>query len=164
VSRSLRARFAGFTLIELLVVIGVIAILSTVATPSFIGIIAKHRAKATASDLHLALVKARSEALKRNVTVKINPNASGWAQGWTIQDENSTGCSSSTPCVIESYPAPKGVAITGGPTNVEYQSSGRVKGSTAPSFLITSSSVATVQRCVAASTSGRPTVKEGTCS
>jgi type IV fimbrial biogenesis protein FimT len=165
VSRNTRFGLAGFTLIELLVVIALIAILATVAMPSFTGVIARHRAKAAAGDLHLALIKTRSEALKRNVTVKINPNAAGWQKGWTVQDENSTvwGCSSATPCVIESYPEAKGVTIANGPTSVEYQSSGRIKGSTAPGFQITSVALASMQRCVSASTSGRPYVKEGAC-
>jgi len=155
---------AGFTLIEALIVLAVTAILATLAGPSFIGVIAKHRAKAAASDLHLAMIKARSEALKRNVTVKINPDAAGWQNGWRIQDENSSGCSSASPCVIDNYSEAKAVAITGGPASVEYQSSGRVKGSAAPAFLITSTAIASVQRCVFVSTSGRPAVKEGgTC-
>jgi type IV fimbrial biogenesis protein FimT len=163
-SRAARRCFAGFTLIEMLVVVAVIAILSTVAMPSFTGIIARHRAKAAASDLHITLMKTRSEALKRNVNVKISPDAAGWQKGWRILDETSTGCSAGTPCVIDNFPEAKGVTITLGPTNVLYQSSGRIQGTSAPSFLVTSSAIATVQRCVSASTSGRPYVKEGgTC-
>lgn len=152
---KLMVKSAGFTIIEALVVVAVIAILTTVATPSFIGVIARHRAKSAASDLQITLFRARSEALKRNANVTVSPVSSNWQNGWQILDAASV--------VLESYPAPKGVSIAGAPASVVYQSSGRVSATTAPSFLISSNGSASVQRCVSASTSGRPYLKEGAC-
>ena len=153
----------GFTLIEAMTVVAVIAVLSTVAAPSFGFLIARHRTKSVASDLHLTLVKARSEALKRSINVRVAPNTTAWQQGWRILDESSAGCSTATPCVLDTVAQATGVTITSAPTDVTYQSSGRIKGNTAPSFLVTSSASSSVQRCVSVATSGRPYVKGSAC-
>jgi prepilin-type N-terminal cleavage/methylation domain-containing protein len=154
----------GFTLIEAMVVVAVIAVFTTVAAPSFGFLIARHRTKSVASDMHLTLVKARSEALKRSSNVRVAPNnSSAWQQGWRILDESSAGCSTATPCVLDSIPQAAGVTIASAPADVTYQSSGRIRGGTAPSFLVTSSGNASVQRCVSAATSGRPYIKGSAC-
>src|ERR1700712_3687111 len=78
---------AGFTLIELMVTVSIVAILALIAGPSLSGLIATQRIKAVAADLYVALSKARSEALKRNVNVTLSPKtANTWQAGWEIRD------------------------------------------------------------------------------
>jgi len=149
---SLQKRTGGFTLIELMIAIAIVAILLTVAAPSFSQAIANHRVKAAATDIHMSLLKARSEATLRNTNVTITPDGGGWAVGWIV----ARGA-----VVIENHGPSKGVTISN-PGTVTYRSSGRVQGSVA--LTVASESVSTVIRCVTADLSGRPYVKEGACS
>jgi type IV fimbrial biogenesis protein FimT len=92
---------AGFTLIELLVTMTIAAILLAIAVPSFNSSIASARASDGANSLLGALELARSEAVRRGVTVSVcrvtavpatacNNTAAGsflvgdWAAGWMI--------------------------------------------------------------------------------
>jgi type IV fimbrial biogenesis protein FimT len=147
---SMRSRLAGFTLIELLTVLTVIAVLATLALPGFTSLIATTRVKGAATDLYVALIKTRSEALRRNASVTLSPNAGGWQSGWQIVD--------ATAVVLDTHGAVGGVTIANGPANVVYQSSGRIQGNAAPAFLVTAAGSPSVQRCILAATSGRPYV------
>jgi type IV fimbrial biogenesis protein FimT len=101
----------AFTLIELLTVISIIAIVTTIALPSFQSLIFTTRISSYTSTLQSALLLTRSEAVKRgiNVTICRSENASsgnpscattnsnplantGWASGWIIfTDPNNNG-------------------------------------------------------------------------
>ena len=144
----------GFSLIELMMVVALAAIMALVAMPSFQETIESQRIRGTATDLMIALTRARSEAIKRNVNITLSPKSGDWANGWQIPDP-------STGTVIEDHAATAGLTVTG-PGSVVYQSSGRVQGSSAPSFSI-SGDVSASTRCVAVDLSGRPSVKAGSC-
>ena len=60
---SLR-RQNGFTLVELMVTVAVLAILSTIAYPSFQSTIRSNRVATTTNELIASLALARSEAIK----------------------------------------------------------------------------------------------------
>ena len=68
-----RTRHAGFTLIELMIVVIVLAILASLAAPSFSDAIDRARLKSKVSGVVDVLEFAKSEAMKRskNVTVTI---------------------------------------------------------------------------------------------
>jgi type IV fimbrial biogenesis protein FimT len=143
---------SGFTLVELATTLVVAGVLVASAMPSFNYLIATNRAKAAASDLHIALVKTRGEALKRNASVTLAPTGIAWESGWTIRDAGNV--------VLETYaPVKQGVTIANGPASVVYQSSGRIQGSAAAAFLVTGSGRSNAQRCVSVATSGRPSLK-----
>src|SRR5258708_17936063 len=74
----------GFTLIELVVTLTVLAILATVALPSYQNFVLTQRVRGASYDLMTSLVFARSEAIKRNASVSMTQAAGGWAQGWTV--------------------------------------------------------------------------------
>ena len=61
----------GFTLIELMVVIAVVAVILTLAAPSFYGFILKQRLRSITAQLVTDLQFARSEAAARNTPVRV---------------------------------------------------------------------------------------------
>src|SRR5688572_2471898 len=84
-------RAHGFTLIELLFVMVILAVLLSLAAPSMRNLVLDQRVKTVTSDIHAALIYARSEAIKRNQYVAVcsmNDDGSGcqnstdWARGW----------------------------------------------------------------------------------
>lgn len=152
-------------MIELLVVIAITGILATVAIPNFAEFIRSQRIKAITTELHVSLMKARSEAIKRNRDVTVAPITAGsWQGGWTIADPNNPGNN------IETQGSFKDVIVTGAvggvaataPASVVYQGSGRISGATAPNFDIGATG-SSVKRCVSIDLSGRPYTKATTC-
>lgn len=153
---NLTTRQSGVTTIELLVVIAIIGILSAMAVPSFVEFIRNQRIRAMATDLHVSLMRTRSEAIKRNKDVTIAPMTAGsWQSGWTVADPDYAGSN------IENHSAFAGVVVTG-PATVVYQGSGRISGTAAPNFDIGATG-STVKRCVSIDLSGRPYTKSVTC-
>jgi type IV fimbrial biogenesis protein FimT len=89
----------GFTLVELMTTVAVVAILSTIAYPSFQGILRSNRMAATSNQLIGALSLARSEAVMNTrgagvcaSTVGTSCDGSAWTQGWMVwSDPNRSG-------------------------------------------------------------------------
>ncbi len=99
--QKIRNAQLGFTLTELLVATLMLVITVTIAIPSMRAIIQNNRITATTNDLVFSLNLARSEAIKRGVSVSICPTANDqftacgndWSNGWLIfvnPDENAT--------------------------------------------------------------------------
>jgi type IV fimbrial biogenesis protein FimT len=148
-------RSQGFTLVELMVVVGIAAILTGVAVPSFSKAIAAQRAKSTGTDVYLALLRARSEAIKRNAAVTLAPKTGGWQNGWQIVNP------ADATDILEDHAAASGATITG-PTSVIYRPSGRLLAGSAPSVVVTSGSGSSASsQCVAVELSGQPYTKAG---
>lgn len=76
---------SGVTLIELMIVIVILGILSTVGVPSFVNMIKDSRLSAQTSAVVGTFSFARSEAIKRNATVCVVSDDSGWASGWEVR-------------------------------------------------------------------------------
>ncbi len=154
-------RTRGFTMIELLATLSVTAILVAIAVPSFSSFTLQQRIKAASGDLYLELSKARSEAVRRNANITLQPTntASGWQGGWGIQDPVNAGS------YIDTHGAISGVTITPSPsaTNIIYQGSGRIKGGQSLQFLISSGGTSANARCLLLDASGRPYLKATAC-
>lgn len=101
----------GFTLIELLVVIAIVAILTTLAAPSFKNLIQSNAMSGAVNTFMADMRFARSEAVRRgggvvmcrsNAPEATNPTCSGgstigWESGWIIfHDLNNNGAKTSS--------------------------------------------------------------------
>lgn len=86
----------GFTMIELLMTIAIAAILLTVAVPSFRDFLLNSRMTTQTNEFVLALAYAKSEAVKRGVTVTVCSRANdttcaastSWDNGWLVFVDN----------------------------------------------------------------------------
>ena len=82
----------GFTLIELIVTISILAILMTVAIPSFRSLIINNRIATQANDFVSDVSYARAEAVRRNLRVTVCQSNDGatcaavaiWQNGWIV--------------------------------------------------------------------------------
>lgn len=146
----------GFTMIEMLVVVTILAIMAALAAPSMSRLIGQQRLKSAASDLQLAMVKARAEAIKRNVNVAVSATGGDWANGWTIPDP--TG---STAPALEVRGPTNGVSVSTSASQVVYTGTGRTTTATAGSTFVFSSPNANSSRCLSIDLTGRPYLKEG---
>lgn len=92
-----RSHQQGFTLVELMVVVALVAILATIATPSWNRMIVSNRIRAAVNDWTLSAQFARSEALRRNESVTLCPSNNGtgctssdYETGWIVIASNNT--------------------------------------------------------------------------
>lgn len=143
-------------MIEMLVVVTVLAIMGALAAPSMTRLIGQQRLKSVASDLQLAMVKARAEAIKRNANVAVTATGGDWANGWTIPDPAST-----TAPPLELRGPTSGVSVSTTAAQVVYTGTGRTTTATAGSTFVLSSPSANSSRCLAIDLTGRPYLKEG---
>lgn len=138
----------GFTLIELLVVIAIVAILTTLAAPSFKSLIQSNSMSSTVNTFLTDMRFARSESIRRGGGVVMcrsdNPEAStancgsgstvGWESGWIIfHDLNNTGTRTTTGSSIEPLLRAQGpissvntIAETGAATVFKFTATGRL--------------------------------------
>lgn len=110
----------GFTLVELLVAIAIVAVLATLAAPSFVRLIQSNTITSNVNNFLADLRYARSEAIRRDGSVIMcrsddpeaaspicgsgsGPGGNGWVSGWIIfydQDSDGTRIASSTDPVL----------------------------------------------------------------
>lgn len=135
----------GFTLIELLITVVIMGILASIAMPAVTEMVAATQVKSDASNLQFSLVRARSEAIKRNTSITLAPVGGAWENGWTISNG------------ILAQGAPK--TVIAGPVDVVYAPNGRAAAAT---FDISSPKTET-RRCITVGLSGMPVVKLKGC-
>lgn len=148
------ARGRGFSLIELVVVVAVLGVLASLAAPSMSRLVATQRVRTSAANLHLTLLRARSEALKRNAPVTLSAVNGDWSGGWNV-----TATVSGAPRVLEAVQAQGAVAVTATPalTSVVFGYDGRT--AQGVQFVVTSLT-ADATRCVSIDPTGRPYTRE----
>lgn len=86
----------GFTLIEAAIVLVIFAAVMSVGAPSFMSVVSRNSAMAAESDFVGAVSYARSESMRRGVSVVVTPAVAtqgiSYANGWTIfADTNGDG-------------------------------------------------------------------------
>ena len=88
-----RSYRSGFTLIELMVTIAVLAILVTLAMPSFSDFFDRYRLRGAVDDVISVIANARAEAVKadRDVNVSIGGTTADWCVGANAALEPAAG-------------------------------------------------------------------------
>lgn len=143
----------GFTLIELMISLLLLAVLLGIGVPSFRTMIADQQLRAVSTDLRIALTTTRSEAVKRNRSLVLNPSADGWGAGWSIASPDPND-----PLILN-HLRPEGVTITG-PGSVTFNPLGR---STVAEFAIAVDAVSSAAMCLQMQLDGRAVAIKGVC-
>ncbi len=156
----------GVTLIELLVAIAVLAMLLSLAVPSFRDAALSSSLNAIANNMYASVQLARSEAIKRNQVVTLCASSDGstcdgeWREGWIVMDAASN--------VLQRQEAvPRGFRVTeaAAEDSLSFQPIG--VGATAATFTVCRASPAGEQeRVVSITATGSPYVtrtEAGSC-
>ena len=169
----------GFTLIELMITIVIMSIIIAIAVPSMSSFVIKQRIQSQVDELMLALVYARTEALKHNNVVYVIPNGStaeDWQNnGWCVVLKNSTGvnesCSSASNNILKIFESKKNIKTvtsytTQGALRLNFTAQGTL-GVAANMFKIYSSELSDAQRdaalrCIFINKQGRARVEKYT--
>ncbi|PJI95763.1 type IV fimbrial biogenesis protein FimT [Acidovorax sp. 69] len=150
---AIRNSALGFTLIELMVTVALLAVLLSLAAPSFQALLETQRMRAAAFDLMADLTLARNEALKRGdlanpVTLRpTSGDATHWESGWSVMV--------GTEVVSRKNSLGNGVTFTG-PALVTFDRNGRVSSATTVARFALVNSSANRSRCISLDPSGRP--------
>ncbi|HAL39753.1 MAG TPA: pilus assembly protein FimT [Polaromonas sp.] len=138
----------GFTLIELMVTVAVLAVMASLAAPSFRELLAAQRVRTTAYNIVGDLVLARNEAVKRGESVTLTPVSAAWNNGWSVNVASSTEVLSGQGSVGS------GVQFTTSPASITFDRNGQTSVSTVVRFGL--SDGGTHKRCISLDPSGRP--------
>lgn len=137
-----------------MITLAIVAILLALGVPAFRDFVAGQRIRMASYDISYALTYARSEAIKRNGEVDVNPEADGWQSGWRITAGAAT---------LSEHEAFSGLTITGPTDKVTFSSNGRLKTAASPFGISSSASSSASPRCVSINLSGLPSSKAGGC-
>lgn len=113
----------GLTAVELMVVISLLAIIASVAVPSFSGLLQRWRVRQSLEAMHSAIHLARSEAIKRSGQVALQriptsghcqarARTNDWSCGWQVC-VHGLGQQQCTPdaLVLQRYEVPPGLQV-----------------------------------------------------
>ena len=152
--RPRRAR--GFTILEMMVVVTIIGVIVAVAAPGMRSFLLGQQVKGLAFDMTNDLLLARSEALKRNLSVSVARSGDSWNTGWT------TVASGTSELISKRNASASSVTVSGAPASITFDYNGRVSSPTSEVRVSISSGDAS--RCVELSLSGRASSTVGACS
>jgi len=173
----MRRGAAGFTVLELLTTVTVMAILVAIAIPGFGYLAASTKVKAASTELYLAMIRARSESVKRNRSVAIVKTGADWQGGWQIiadgtdadSDYDNVGTGVDDDRLIYTQDELKRVTITMADDRVVFRPNGRISEPAppaSPAFDVSApdqDSGSNLLRCVTADITGRPYIRQEEC-
>jgi type IV fimbrial biogenesis protein FimT len=113
----------GLTLIELMLALAIVAVLATLALPSFGSMVARHRLKAAAENLALDLAELRQQSAQRQPPMHVDLQAGAmWCYALAVQ----RGCDCRVPqgCQLKTVHAkdhPGVLLLEGGSVQVDAQ-------------------------------------------
>lgn len=94
---------SGFTLIELMVVLAVLGVLTALALPSYSEIVERRKLNAAGENLFADLMYAKTEAIKRNLPIRLTFTGTGTTWCYGIAVNAACDCTDNVPaCEIES--------------------------------------------------------------
>jgi len=150
--RNLEPR--GFTLVELLIVVLMVGVLATLAGPMFRDFVIQQSVRNAAFELMSDLTFARSEAVKRNVSVTMSKTGT-WTDGWKVAAGATT---------LRQHPAlSPNITITMASSSVDFLLNGRASGPVKFTVDDADGKASIVARCVSVDPGGRPQSVEGGC-
>lgn len=175
--RQLKHLVNGFTLVELMVTIAILALLVSLAVPSFRNMVARYQTSSMADQLVQILSLARSEALMRSggVVLAKQPNGSSintcatnqeWSCGVFLwADTNRNGAQDADEPTLRTFDVPQGVVLrnmsAGSGPSITFNRWGQANGINALNFRLRQSSVSAADRSVCVSSGGRLRIEEG---
>lgn len=119
----------GFTLIELMVSVAVLAIVLSIAVPSFKNILLNNRLNTTKDELRTAIQLARSEAIKRKEDVilcranaeltQCAADGTDWSQGWLLVYKDKDKYE-----VLKVWESGQGITVTGSSAKMQFAGNG----------------------------------------
>ncbi|MDR8014846.1 GspH/FimT family pseudopilin [Ectopseudomonas guguanensis] len=152
----------AFTLIELMVTLAVLAVVISLAAPSFSNMLQENRLAAMSSELQGALQLARSEAVRRranvtlcrsNTTQTACSNGTDWATGGWMMIAGTE--------VLKVWDPIQGAVVTGPNSGIVFRSNGMAS---AQSWTVTHSSCTGQQkRTISVNATGSTTLAKGDC-
>lgn len=155
--RSSGARALGFTAIELMVVVALLAILASLAAPSFRNISESYRADAARDNLLNTIQFARTEAIRTGRPILMQrktdcPN-NDWSCGWVLyQDTNGDNAQQADEPTIRETEVQSNVTITANNNAVNNRLEVNNFGQFGPgvffSFIIAPMSESSTRRCI----------------
>lgn len=155
------SRLCGFTLIEMMVAISIVAILASIAIPSFSDIMLTNKLRSYANDLVAGAHLARGEAIKSNAVVVLCASSNGtscsgdWKNGWIVLSASNT--------VIQTWQAiDANYKIAPTATTVSFQPTGVGSTQVALTICRESPAAGSQERVVTISATGKPSVTKTT--
>lgn len=154
-----------------MVTVVVLAVILALGVPSLAGFVRTSKVRSAQSELIASLMLARSEAVKRGVTVGIAASSpttgNEFTAGWTVWvDTNVDGVVNTGELVIRDYPTLNGavvLATAGNVTNFAFNSSGFLTPATAVSFTVCGKNDPAKGFAVRLDPVGLADVQEATC-
>ena len=107
----------GFTLVELMITLVVAGILATIGVPGFQYLVQSNRMSTQTNDLVTALSTARTEAVRRNQEVTLEPIDNDWEVGFRVMADGS-------PDPLRTFTTSEAVSINQAPGEVRYLGNG----------------------------------------
>ena len=153
----------GFTLIECMVTIAILAIVISIAAPSFTRVLQNNRAAVLTNELLGSLQIARSEALKRrtnvllcrsNTTSDSCENGTDWSSGWRLMLGNT---------ILRTWEPISGATLVGPSAGMTYQSNGLTTMASGGQATFTIKTSSTCSLTIQVNTTGNASVDSGNC-